>query len=236
MTSRAAVLAEFTTAWTFSLSTLSCASTTTSFTSCTACQLSATHAKVLRRLWTQRSSVVVTSATPSAATPSMCWMRIDKSELERTQFAANRTAILQYQIGETHRLLREELTAKGRRDPKEALEWWRCSALAANSEQYNDATPFRTVARALLAMQTSSAAAERLFSQAGNAEANKRHNLAPQNLEMILVIRKWIWSRLSSDELEAQFDPSRATLLSDTSSQFVKICEYVSDKVWEKLN
>lgn len=105
-----------------------------------------------------------------------------------------------------------------------------------DAEKYFDATPFRNVARALLAMQASSAASERLFSQASNAEANKRHNLALHNLEMLLVIRKWVWSRLSAEELEAIFDSDRARLLSDSSMLFVETCEYVARKVWQKLN
>jgi hypothetical protein len=47
-----------------------------------------------------------------------------------------------------------------------------------------------------------------------------RHNLNTHNLEMMLVIRKWAWSRsrIATDALPPP-DLSHATLLTDTAQQ-----------------
>jgi hypothetical protein len=163
---------------------------------------------------------------------------IDKCELDAAVGVpapdVRRRMVFEVQLENVTRLLQEELLQQDRRLPAEALSWWARASRDQSSTAFADTLPFRTVARALLAMQASSASVERLFSHAGNTEANKRHNLNTHNLEMMLVIRKWALSRIATDALPPP-DLSHATLLTDTAQQVNQMCDYISCKVWDKL-
>jgi hypothetical protein len=76
-----------------------------------------------------------------------------------------------------------------------ALQWWR--GVEANPRGHKEAMFFTDSARAFLAMQASSASAERLFSDAGNiVEGAMRHNQSTATLEMNVVVRAFVKSEL----------------------------------------
>ena len=115
-----------------------------------------------------------------------------------------------------HGALQRSLQAAGRCEPNAALQWWRNAEL--NPAQHASCLMLIKAARAFLAMQASSASAERLFSSAGNNESGNRHNQPTETMEMQLVIRKFVLSALSAGDI----DPSAVdtVLLSNTSEMF----------------
>jgi hypothetical protein len=129
-------------------------------------------------------------------------VEVDKATGAHVPYASDpalRRTVFEYNFQNTHQQMLQSLELNGRRAVDEALVWWRA---IDTTRRDTDALPFVTVARAFLAMQASSASAERLFSDAGNVEGAKRHNQSTAVLEMNLVIRKWVLSELSATELD----------------------------------
>lgn len=95
--------------------------------------------------------------------------------------------------------LRKNLDEHGRREPNEALRFWRKIANARSGElaaEKIQLVPFlMDAARAYLSIQASSASAERLFSDAGLQEGARRQHTDPSMSEMLLTMRHLVMMR-----------------------------------------
>jgi hypothetical protein len=81
----------------------------------------------------------------------------------------------------------------------------------------------RSPARAFLAMQASSASAERLLSAAGRVEDAMRHNQSAAVLEMTLVIRAFVKRELGLD--------GQKLVYSDVGSAYGKLIKIMAAKI-----
>lgn len=98
--------------------------------------------------------------------------------------------------------MRDFLATNGRQTVEHALLAWKAVDENATGQKTSlpdvfgtsrkFASQFVTVARSFLVLPASSASAERLFSDAGNLEGRKRHNITPKRMDMVLTIRKWL--------------------------------------------
>lgn len=101
--------------------------------------------------------------------------------------------------------MRADLDAHHRREPAEALAFWRwidtASATDLNEAGQSTSVFLIDVARAYLSIQASSAPAERLFSDAGLQEGARRQHTDPSTSEMLLTIRHLVIMRTRPDLL-----------------------------------
>ena len=122
-------------------------------------------------------------------------------------------------FGMFHKQMLKYLAQKGRQEPSKTLQYWK--------EQNEKAAmispvPFNTLARACLASQASSAAAERLFSDLGRMENRQSQSSLTSTLEMNELIRIFISNELSQIRL-----PQRG-LLHPEASYFVRLVDKVA--------
>lgn len=108
-----------------------------------------------------------------------------------------------------------------RGDVDKALEWW--SNAESNPRAHKAAIFFTESARAFLAMQASSASAERLLSAAGRVEDAMRHNQSAAVLEMTLVIRAFVKRELGLD--------GQKLVYSDVGSAYGKLIKIMAAKI-----
>ncbi|KAI0566289.1 Ribonuclease H-like protein [Gracilaria domingensis] len=80
-----------------------------------------------------------------------------------------------------HDEMRNSLKRDGRKEPDEALHYWRRANECANAVS---SVPFNILVRAFLASQASSAAAERFFSDLGRRKGSKSQSLLSSTTEM----------------------------------------------------
>jgi hypothetical protein len=123
-----------------------------------------------------------------------------------------------------HTRLMADLQMHGRREAETALQWWR--AASTDNSIIQHVVSLQTAARAVLSMQASSAPAERLFSNSGNLEGDNRHCAAPETMEMYLIIRRFVLSRLGGDPLGDDIMP-----MAPGTRQFYNLCHSVAAKV-----
>ena len=81
----------------------------------------------------------------------------------------------------------------------------------------------------LLSIQASSAAAERLFGDAGYYEGLRRQNTESSYTEMLLLIRSFVSSRIDGATKQVGFLSSRAQVVKDTAEEIAR--EISSEKI-----
>ena len=122
--------------------------------------------------------------------------------------------------------MREELSVVGRREPKAALQWWygieHSNVTDLRRRKLYMAPMFIEVARAFLSIQASSAAAERLFGDAGYNEGIRRQHTADSMTEMLLMIRSYILSYIECSGTQKSFLSSRAQMTVDLADKISK--------------
>ncbi|KAI0561249.1 hypothetical protein FGB62_89g118 [Gracilaria domingensis] len=122
-----------------------------------------------------------------------------------------------------HTNMRQTLKENGRKEPEEALMFWK----SANERPgVVSPVPFNTVARALLASQASSAAAERLFSNIGRREGSQCQSLLSGTKEMCETIRVFV-----RNELRATDNVQRG-LLHVRGEAFRRVARTIASMVW----
>ncbi|KAI0567551.1 Ribonuclease H-like protein [Gracilaria domingensis] len=122
-----------------------------------------------------------------------------------------------------HQEMREKLNSNGRREPNEALLFWKN---ANASPGLVSPVPFNVVARAFLGAQASSAAVERLFSSLGLREGSQCRSLLSSTSEMCELIRVFV-----ANEVRASRG-SQSGLVHPNGESFRRIVRSIASLVW----
>ncbi|KAI0557019.1 hypothetical protein FGB62_357g02 [Gracilaria domingensis] len=125
-----------------------------------------------------------------------------------------------------HNEMRTSLKRDGRKESDEALHYWRRANECANLVS---TVPFNMLARAFLASQASSAAAERLFSDLGRREGSQSQSLLSSTTEMCELVRVFVRNELCCMGKE------QSGMLHPKGESFTKVVRRIATLVWDDL-
>lgn len=132
-------------------------------------------------------------------------------------------------IRSTHSHMCSQLNSVGIHCPVESLKWWanieNSSVIELRRRRLYTAPLLIDVARAFLSIQASSAAAERLFGDAGHNEGDRRQHCDDTMTEMLLTIKSFVYSFLENAKTQSSFLTSRAQTVKDLVNI---ICEEIN--------
>lgn len=130
-----------------------------------------------------------------------------------------------------HENMLRELEQKGRREPGEALRFWKRQN---EGSVMISPMPFNLLARSCLSCQASSALAERVFSDVGRMEGNQSQSLMSSSLEIIELVKSYTKAQLKVIKL-----PQNSTLHPDAVA-FKRvvdaICEQIVKNSFDEVN
>jgi len=122
-----------------------------------------------------------------------------------------------------HEAMKSQLEEKGRTVPNNALLWWRevenSTGAMLRKRKVFQASLFTEMARAFLSIQASSAPVERLFSDSGLYEGNRRHHGNSSIEEMLFTIRSCVQQRIMSRKGQSLFISAHAEAVMDFATE-----------------
>lgn len=132
------------------------------------------------------------------------------------------------------KLMRDDLIKFGRREPDEALAWWRNMSNVTASElqqrKISSVLHFLEPARAYLSIQASSASAERLFGDAGFQEGIRRQHTDPSMAEMLLTIRYLVMQRTDPSVVQ-RLGAAQSGSLSVRATLITNLATEIAEKI-----
>lgn len=113
-----------------------------------------------------------------------------------------------------HSTMKSQLELMGRKHPNHSLTWWRDVEMSTGAvlrkKKLFQATLYTEMARAFLSIQSSSAPVERLFSDSGLYEGNRRHHANSSLSEMLFTIRNCVHERILASRHQRMFISGKA--------------------------